>query len=272
MEKEQYIDVVNDVLKGDAKRIMLEQIEHFYNLSSQTIKHPKYKIGDVVKLPKDTYLHGFGSEIKLLDLFAKGGLINKDFEFGVSKHMARYCVSLWRIHKATTLRDYITLYSGMEVDVEGEHFLVPYRGLDAFVEKMRYFPHFLWQAESSMEIRFMPSLARDKNQLAFIINGRDRLTKPLLANDVLNDQTISWDTLLSFFSMKDEKKKEELKNNRHLGFFKRTAYVLFGIPACMIEGVLVGRKFEKNSKILKHIKEMLPNSYICNLDGKVLLT
>ena len=54
-------------------------------------------------------------------------------------------------------------------------------------------------------------------------------------------------------------------------FTDRESAVLFGIPSCFIEGILVGRIYEKDQKILKEIKELLPDCYICNLDGKVIV-
>ena len=53
-------------------------------------------------------------------------------------------------------------------------------------------------------------------------------------------------------------------------FTDRESAILFGIPSNLIEGILVGRKHEKDNKILNEIKKLLPNCYICNLDGKVI--
>lgn len=46
---------------------------------------------------------------------------------------------------------------------------------------------------------------------------------------------------------------------------------MFGLPKTLIEGVFVGRKIENDGIVLKHIKEALPECYICNLDGKVIV-
>ena len=62
---------------------------------------------------------------------------------------------------------------------------------------------------------------------------------------------------------KDRKIKDDF-------FTDRESAILFGIPSNLIEGILVGRIYEKNNKILDEIKELLPNSYICNLDGIVI--
>ena len=61
------------------------------------------------------------------------------------------------------------------------------------------------------------------------------------------------------------------EKNKDDFFTDRESAILFGIPSNFIEGILVGRTYEKNNKILEKIKELLPNCYICNLDGKVIL-
>ena len=46
---------------------------------------------------------------------------------------------------------------------------------------------------------------------------------------------------------------------------------MFGLPPTLIEGVFVGRIIENDKKALEHIKSKLPECYICNLDGKVIM-
>lgn len=46
---------------------------------------------------------------------------------------------------------------------------------------------------------------------------------------------------------------------------------MFGLPSNLIEGVLVGRKFENDNNSLELIKKKLPNCYICNVEGKVIV-
>jgi hypothetical protein len=47
---------------------------------------------------------------------------------------------------------------------------------------------------------------------------------------------------------------------------------MFGLPSKLIEGVFVGRKVEQDKELLNYIKEQLPDCYICNLDGKVIIS
>jgi len=51
----------------------------------------------------------------------------------------------------------------------------------------------------------------------------------------------------------------------------REAAIMFGLPSRLIEGVLVARTTEKDKNKLKYIKSKLPDCYICNLDGKVIV-
>jgi hypothetical protein len=59
--------------------------------------------------------------------------------------------------------------------------------------------------------------------------------------------------------------------NRDASTTDRESAIMFGLPISLIEGVFVGRKIEKDKDALKHIKEKLPDCYICNLDGKVIV-
>ena len=60
------------------------------------------------------------------------------------------------------------------------------------------------------------------------------------------------------------------RKNKDDFFTDRESAIIFGLPSCFIEGVLVGRKYESDEKMLSKIKELLPDCYICNLDGKVI--
>ena len=45
----------------------------------------------------------------------------------------------------------------------------------------------------------------------------------------------------------------------------RESAIMFGLPLKLVEGVLVGRKFEHDKLAIEHIKKLLPGRYICNL-------
>jgi hypothetical protein len=144
---------------------------------------------------------------------------------------------------------------------------VPYGELDAFVEKMRTSDAWMWTAESSMEIRFMPSLAKDNNQVAFILNTSNPIAKRIKENSIFRNKELD----KYKYSFIHEKAVKDFENGFKLDVFERAEYIIFGFPKNCIEGVLVGRIVENNKNYLNQIKELFPNSYICNLDGKVIM-
>lgn len=265
-----YLSFINANFIGEAKTLLLKQVENFFNISNLKLNNAKYKVGESVNLKKDYFLHGVVEDYSKVEKFALQGLISQDFVEEKRNIKINYCVSLFHIKKQKTLKDYIVEYSGMSVTHNGKFFLVPYKGLDAFVEKVRSQKFWDWQARSSMEQNFLPSLSRDINQVGFIINGSCKNCKPLIFNNLLNE-SINFETISSFMNFKSESQKQTFKNNRQIDDCARIAYVMFGIPKNMIEGVLVGRKFEHNKQQLLKIKTLFPDCYICNLDGKVIV-
>jgi len=50
----------------------------------------------------------------------------------------------------------------------------------------------------------------------------------------------------------------------------RESAILFGMPSCFIEGILVSRVYEHDSDKIEKLKSYFPNCYIANLAGKVI--
>ena len=94
--------------------------------------------------------------------------------------------------------------------------------------------------------------------------------KSLLKGDILNSDTINDNDVKDFINPNYYEKFIKDRKNKDDFFTNRESAILFGIPSNLIEGILVGRKYENNNNILKEIKILLPNCYICNLDGKVI--
>lgn len=116
----------------------------------------------------------------------------------------------------------------------------------------------------------MPSLVAEKRQIAFILNMESDIAKEMAKFDVWNtylDEKI----IESFLDYRYYPKFVEERVNRDALSTDRETAIMFGLPSKFIEGVLVGRKTENDKKVLKHIKEKLPDCYICNLDGKVIM-
>ena len=128
-----------------------------------------------------------------------------------------------------------------------------------------------WYMEQTKEARFMPSLAQDFVQIWIIINWTNKYARLLKQWDILDTKIpckdvkefVHPEVYDSFFVPK--------RKNKDLFFTERESAILFWIPSVLIEWILVWRKYEKNKKMLKKIKELLPYAYICNLDGKVIM-
>ena len=129
----------------------------------------------------------------------------------------------------------------------------------------------MWTLEQTKEARFMPSLVQDRVQIGIIFNGSNNHSLELLKGDILNPNNINDNDVKPFVNQDYYEKFIKHRKNKDDFFTDRESAILFGIPSNLIEGILVGRKYEKDNEILKEIKELIPEAYICNLDGKVIV-
>lgn len=268
MDKELVINNAKKKFNGELLDIVLKQIDDYFELGeSNYIVENRYNIGDDVILDKNHLLHGIGKHTDLINVFAKRGIVSQDYLEDASNHAFCYESAFWSVNKEIPLKEFIKNYSGMVVNVNNNYEQVPYGKLDEFVEKMKNVDHWLWTAESSMEIRFMPSIARNINQIGFIINTENEIAQRMKTNSVFKN-TFKKEYSYEFVNGKAKEKFE--KEGFIADFFQRADYIIFGFPKNCIEGVLVGRLVENNQEYLDKIKELFPNCYICNLDGKVI--
>ena len=265
MQRKEYEALVKEKFKGDTRKLMLEQIDNFYEISSKEFKNKKYKLGDDVILNKNNLMTGFKFDLDYLELISKEGKICGDYAGAETKHGVKWAVSTWKFAKRMKLKSYITQYSGMTVVYNGVYEVVPYGKLDEFVEKLKKKEHFLWEAESTREMRFLPNDIRQNGNIALIFNvghkGCDKLLENELQQDHIPDE-------IGLRPNPNEKNKTRALMEK--GFGERCAYVMFGIPRNCIEGLFVDRQIEKNKKQLSKIKALFPDCYICNMDGKVI--
>ena len=254
---------------GEIKKLVDSQIDKFFEIETSNFKleRPQYKIGDDVRMSTYHFLHGIGKNSDIANFIAKHGILSKEATGDMGNHAFQFVVGLWRVKEDIALKDYIKNYSGMIVTYDDKIEQVPYKKLDDFVEKMRNVDHWLWKAESSMEIRFMPSLARDINQIGFILNLNSKEGQSLLANDI---NAINFDKQTSDNFIRSDL-KGNFFNNKDNTFLNRASYIIFGLNKCFIEGIIVGRIVENDQVLLQQLKGLFPECYICNLDGKVII-
>jgi len=267
MTKEECLNICKKRFKGKVRKVVEEQINNFYKIEESNFKlNPHtYKVGDMVNLTPDHYLHGTGRSDDSHLFLAENGVISKDATGVNTRHGVVYTAGFWRVKEEISLKEYIENYSGIDVVYNDVNKLVPYNKIDKFVEEMRDVDHWLWEAISSMEIRFMPSLSRDINQYGFILNVGSNEAKSLIKNDV--NATGYPENIKKYFVGKNLNEKISIRNS----FLNRASYIIFGLNKCFVEGLVVGRRVEKDKLSLSEIKKRLPNCYIANLDGKVIM-
>ena len=267
----------DELFKNNSNKIIKRQIDRYFDaLENGKIEYKKYKIGDKVLLPKGTLIHGTYKNIEGLKEIVKNGLISSDFIDGRhSKYPS--CVGVWNLKKDYYLKDYINFYSGgtlyiMNNDRSKEKTrVIPFDKMDTIMKELVDDKDcFRWYLEQTKEARFMPSLVQDNVQIAVIFNGNNKYIKNLLKGDILNISNVSDEDVKPFVNEKYYDKFIVDRKNKDDFFTDRESAVLYGIPSNFIEGVLVGRRYESDAKILDEIKEILPNVYVCNLNGIII--
>ena len=274
LNKEEYIKLVNEKIDSNARKLLLKQIERYYDaVNNYGPKTSGYKIGDLVELEKGTLLHGTYKNIGGLEKIAKEGLI---CDLVVEGRSSKYplTVGVWNLQKDYLLKDYIDFYSGATIMFKGENIketsVIPYSKMPDIMNIVTRNNYHMWTMEQTKEARFMPSYQQENVQIGIIFNGNNCYAQELLKGDILNIGISDVDVKPFLNEWYYERFLKERKEKDNF-FTNRESAIIFGLPACFIEGILVGRKYETDDTILKRIKILLPNCYICNLDGKVIV-
>lgn len=274
MNKETYIGITKSKLNKLSADIMIKQIEKYDEAKSFKLPNHNYKVGDEVILKKGTLLHGTYKNIEGLKEIVKDGLISSWFIDGrLSKYPSS--VGVWNLKEDCLLKDYINFYSGGTIEykkIDGEKIktsIIPYNEMKNIMNTIDTNLCFRWYMEQTKETRFLPSLVQNKVQVGIIFNGNNDIIKELLKGDILSNG-ISDEDVKEFVNPDYYEKFIVDRKNKDDFFTDRESAILFGLPANLIEGILVGREYEKDQSKLNEIKKLLPNAYICNLEGKVI--
>ncbi len=277
MNREYFENYSKTNFEGKSQILILEQIESFYDcLSNFKLADHKYNIGDDVILKKGTLLHGTFRNIEGLKDIVNQGLIASWFIDGrISKYPSS--VGVWNLKQDYKLNDYINFYSGGTVryfnqhDDKKETEVLSYSQTNEILNRVIEKDYLVWQMEQTKEARFLPSLVQNKVQIGIIFNSDNKYTQKLLKGDILNYINVDDESVRSFVNESYYDRFIVERKNKDDFFTDRESAILFGLPSNLIEGSLVGREYEKDTNKLQEIKSILPNVYICNLDGKVIL-
>ena len=182
MNKEDYIKIVQEKLKDNSQKIMIEQINNYYAAKEYDIPKCIYNIGDDVYLKKGTLLHGTYKNIDGLKGILKDGLISSWFIDGRgSKYPSS--VGVWNLKKDYLLKDYINFYSGGTclyggifengIDMQmNKTAVISYNEMNDILNIIRKFDCRMWTLEQTKEARFMPSLIQNRVQIGIIFDGK----------------------------------------------------------------------------------------------------
>lgn len=276
--KEKYTNYAKKTFRGKSLELVIDNINTFYS-ETKSINTKKYRINDEVKLDKGTFIHGIPGLLDNFDWVVENGFISNDFTQNNTNNKIKNSIGMWLIKNDCLLKDYIKEYSGFTITYtigrgpgsKEISELVPYHKFDEFTENINNDENiWMYYGEQTKEVRFIPSLVSNKRQIAFILNMESEYAKEMAKLDVWN-VNLEEDLLKDFIDSRYYEKFLNERFNRNVTTTDREASIIFGLPSSLIEGVLVGRIVENNSEYLKHIKSKLPNCYICNLEGKIIV-
>ncbi len=270
--KEKYIEYANNNINGEANKIVLKQIDLFYKDRKQSCYN--YKIGEELKLKNGYLLHGISGSLEQFDMCVENGFISSNFSGNLKPNKFYNSIGVWNIKKDILLSEYIKNYSGCTIGYTlgrgpgstEKSELVPYNQIEErMIELNNNLEIWSWRAEQTKEIRFLPSLSSNKNQIAFILDASDN--KELLYADLFN-KDFNEDILKNFIV--EQCIDEMINGDRNAFTTDRESAIMFGLPSTLIIGILLGRNYENNKDVVIHIKQKLPKAFICNLDGIII--
>ena len=256
----------------DVKEIFEKQIISFYNHKIHT-KLPKYNVGEEVKLTNLNLIHGSRANLEELALISKSGLIASEF-YNDNKTIKKkpFVVELWQVNENINLKNWLNKYTGLTVEFYDKSGLIykriitPIDNLKSIIKKESGYRNYI--IYQNQEQRFLPNeLNNNECSVSFIVKySNDDL---LIKNDIFNthfSKEISREILPSWYFEKYIVNRDF--DNNATG---REKAILFGVPASMIEGIIVSDKLKENKEYLK-ISELFPNCYICDRNGLVLIS
>lgn len=282
MDKNEYLKLTKSKLHNrNSKRLLINQINNFYKVVDECKKRKhKYKVWDLVKLKKWTLLHWTWKNIEWLESIAKYWLITWQFKWWREwKYL--YTVGVWNLRNDILLKDYINFYSWGTIKYFfwwkngkagfSKQKIISFNEMKGLLGWLKKEWVNTWYMEQTKEARFMPGLAQDFVQIWIIMDGNSKYGKLLKEWDILDLRISDKDVKEFVHPEVYESFFVPNRKNKDLFFTDRESAILFWIPPVLIEWILVWRKYEKDNKMLKRIKELLPKAYISNLDGMVIM-
>ena len=255
--------------------IFTEQYSNFYKSNIQQLK--KYGIGDEVLLNKNSLIHGTRINIDNLYIVKENGLIASEFYENEPRMKKKpYIVEFWRVDENISLKHFIEKYCGVTIEVyskEGqviENIISSFKDIEENVKKASRLENFRdYTIYQNQEQRFLPNKIIKQNLLAFIVNNDSEEKNLILKNDIFSNE-------FDFEILKEILPEWYIEKYIKTGLSDRTETrrergIIYGVPSCFIEGIMVNEEIENSKQNLEHISSIFPECYICNVDGKVVM-
>ncbi len=261
MERKEYVHFINNNFDSKAKKLLLAQLDNYYEVQENGPSSHKYKKGMAVSLLKGTLIHGIKKDLTELKSISKNGLMAPCIkERKLNKELGIPCYELQQGYK---LKNYINFYSGATITFKaGKESRIKVVAHDKMNDLGKYIlnepnvEHY--SVCETAEAAVLPSFIHNNVNFALIYEHAERFTK----YDILSMKDSELKSLCGekYDSYKLDKKNSERKVN-----------ILYGLPKEAISGILVGREFEKNKEVLKELRELFPDVYICNIEGLIII-
>ena len=272
MNKEVLNKIIEEKFQNSAtKELFFKQVDNYFEYNEKNTNF--YQKGENVLLTTNSLIHGSRIEPEKISIIKENGLIASEFystENVVKKKP--YVVEFWNVEKKMTLKEFIDIRAGVTIEIidkDGnikKHILSSIEDIPQKLKNIKnYREYIIYQ---NQEQRFVPNDYYNSSTVAFIINNDTVKKNEILKNDIFSNEfnrTVLEEILPEWYIERYIDGKFDIhETGREKG-------IIFGIPAGLIEGILVCNEIKENKKALSYIHEVFQNCYICDTNGKVII-
>lgn len=272
MNKETLKKIIEEKFKNSVtKELFIKQVDNYFKYNDNNIN--RYQEGENVLLTKNSLIHGSRIEPKNISMIKENGLIAS--EFYLTENIVKkkpYIVEFWNVEKNMTLKEFIDVRAGVTIEIidkDGKIKKDILSSIDDISQNLKQIKNYRdFVIYQNQEQRFVPNDYYNNSTMAFIINNDTDKKNEILKNDIFSNgfnRTILEEILPQWYIEKYIDGEFDIhETGREKG-------IIFGIPAGLIEGILVNNDIKENKKSLSYIHEVFPNCYICDIKGKVII-
>ena len=250
MNKETLKKIIEEKFKNSAtKELFIKQVDNYFKYNDNNIN--RYQEGENVLLTKNSLIHGSRIEPENISMIKENGLIAS--EFYLTENIVKkkpYIVEFWNVEKNMPLKEFIDVRAGVTIeiiDVDGktrEYILSSIEDISKNLLEIKKYREFtIYQ---NQEQRFVPNDYCNNSTMAFIINNDTDKKNEIIKNDIFSNnfnRSILEEILPKWYIEKYIDGEFDIhETGREKG-------IIFGIPAGLIEGILVNNDIKENKKL-----------------------